>query len=82
MKTSSILLTILLTIPACTNVSGDLRTGKFTIRSGLTNRKFGAIEWRMGTNYFRIEGYESDQVQALKAGLDAGLKVAAQAIKP
>jgi hypothetical protein len=82
MKRLLILALLAVLAPGCADIRGDLKTGKFTVNSRLTNRKFGVIEWRMGTTYFRVEGYESDQVQALKAGLDAGIAAAAKTIKP
>lgn len=75
-----VLASVILT--GCADVKGDLRTGKFTVNSRFTNRKFESIEWRMGTNYFIIRGFASDQVEAMKVGLDAGMKAAAQAVKP
>lgn len=82
MKITLLLTALIALTPGCADIRGDLKTGKFTVNSRLTNRKFGVIEWRMGTNYFRVEGYESDQVQALKAGIEAGIAAAAKAAKP
>lgn len=66
----------------CSKISLDVKKGTATVHSFGVNRKFRAIELQQGTNSFRVEGFESDQVQALRLGLEAGAAAAMKAIKP
>ncbi len=66
----------------CSRITLDVKKGTATVRSFGVNRKFKAIELHQGTNSFRVEGFESDQVQALRVGIDAGMAAALKAIKP
>ena len=69
-----ILSTILLT--ACSQVTLDVKRGTATVRSFGVSRKLKEIEIKQGTNSFRILGFESDQVQAIRLGIEAALKAA------
>lgn len=85
MKTLLPILLIAALPMGCAKTQLKLGDAKLQTSTFGNNRKFGALEYRRskdGAVVLRIEGYESDQVQALKAGLEAGLEAAAQAASP
>lgn len=74
-KTLSVILAVAI-LPACSQVTIDVKRGTATVRSFGVSRKLKEIEIRQGTNSFRILGFESDQVQAIRLGIEAALKAA------
>lgn len=79
MKTILPLLVLAALAAGCAKTQLKLGDAKLQTSTFGNNRKFGALEYRKskdGAVVLRIEGYESDQVQALKAGLEAGLEAA------